>query len=290
MILTYEGGPMFGLTPKGAMTPEGTKLDLRDNSATPADAEGFSRRGAIASSNGKPEQAIADFDKAVEMAPKEVRYLRLRAAARMANRQPLLAAGDLDKAIALDPEDAEARAMRAGMRMGARDPAGAAEDMRVLYTSLSPTASQRLMLARMADAAEQTDLALANYEKWLTSHPEDAQRPVALNARCWLRGRLNRDLAAALADCNAAVKLRPNTAAYLDSRALIRLRQGDLKAALSDYDAAIKIEPKAAWSLYARGLVKAKMGDVAGAKADRDAALAVDVRLIERARKFGLES
>jgi tetratricopeptide (TPR) repeat protein/predicted aspartyl protease len=290
MYITYEGGPMFGLTPTGAVMADGTKITLKDTSAAPTDAAGYARRGAVSLSNNKPDAAIADFDTAVEMAPKDATYLRMRATARLRNRQPLLAAGDLDKAIALDPADIEAHGMRAAMRLAARDPAGAGEDLRALDTALPPAAAQRLAVARMADAADLPELALTNYDTWLTSHKDDAARPVALNARCWLRGRLNRDLDAALSDCNAAIRARPNTAAYLDSRALIRLRRGDLPAALSDYDAALKANPKAGWSLYARGLVKAKTGDAAGAKADRDAALAIDPQLPARARKFGLES
>jgi predicted aspartyl protease/tetratricopeptide (TPR) repeat protein len=290
MYLTYEGGPMFGLNPTGVVRADGTKIEMKDTSAAPTDAEGFARRGSVLLSNGKPDEAITDFDKAVEMAPKEARYVRMRATAHLANRQPLLAASDLDKAILLDPADIEAHGMRAGMRLVSRDPAGAGEDLRVLDTRLAPTAAQRLAVARMADAADMPDLALANYDKWLTSHKEDATRPVALNARCWLRGRLNRDLDGALDDCNAALRARPNTPAFLDSRGLVRFRQGNLAAALSDYDATLKIEPKLGWTLYARGLVKAKMGDTAGAKADRDAALAIDPKLGERSRKFGLES
>jgi predicted aspartyl protease/Flp pilus assembly protein TadD len=290
MYLTYEGGPMFGLNPTGVLRPDGSKIDMKDTSAAPTDAEGFARRGAVSLSNGKPDGAITDFDKAVEMAPKDARYVRMRAAAHLANRQPLLAASDLDKAILLDPADIEAHGMRAGMRLVGRDPAGAGDDLRALDTMLPPTAAQRLSVARMADAAELPELALANYDKWLTSHKDDAARPVALNARCWLRGRLNRDLDGALDDCNAAVRLRPGTSAYLDSRAFIRFRQGNLPAALSDYDAAIKANPKAGWSLYARGLVKAKMGDTAGAKADRDAALAISPAFSEQSRKYGLET
>jgi tetratricopeptide (TPR) repeat protein len=281
---------MFGLNPTGVLRPDGSKIDMKDTSAAPTDAEGFARRGAVSLSNGKPDGAITDFDKAVEMAPKDARFVRMRAAAHLANRQPLLAASDLDKAILLDPADIEAHGMRAGMRLVGRDPAGAGDDLRALDTMLPPTAAQRLSVARMADAAELPELALANYDKWLTSHKDDAARPVALNARCWLRGRLNRDLDGALDDCNAAVRLRPGTSAYLDSRAFIRFRQGNLPAALSDYDAAIKANPKAGWSLYARGLVKAKMGDTAGAKADRDAALAISPAFSEQSRKYGLET
>lgn len=289
MILTYEGGPLFGLNPKGAVTTDGAKVDMKDTSTAPADAEGFARRGSVSLSNQKPDDAVADYNEAIRMAPKEGRYYRLRATARLTKGQPLLASADLDMAIQLDPKDTEARGIRAALRLGAHDPAGAADDIREIDTLLPPTASRRLRLAQMAENADLPDLALANFSAWLDSHKEDAARPTALNARCWLRGRLNRELDEALDDCNAALRARPGNPAYLDSRALIRLRQGNWGAALSDYDAAIKANPKGGWSLYARGLVKAKMGDAAGARADRDAALAIDPKLTERAKRFGLE-
>ena len=112
------------------------------------------------------------------------------------------------------------------------------------------------------------------------AHATDgAQRPL-LGA-----GALNRELKEALADCNAALKARPNVAAYLDSRALVLLRQGDLRGALVDYDAAVRLQPRNAWTLYMRGVVKRRLGDAAGAEADRRAALALAPDVARRAAK-----
>ena len=81
MMFTYEGGPVFGMTPKRAVSSDGVALDLTDKAAEPVDAEGYSRRGAVLAANGKLETALADLDKAVALAPKEAAYLRLRASA-----------------------------------------------------------------------------------------------------------------------------------------------------------------------------------------------------------------
>ena len=59
----------------------------------------------------------------------------------------------------------------------------------------------------------------------------------------------------ALADCNQALKLRPNDATILDSRAFTYLKMGRYKEALRDYDAALTIAPRAADSLFGRGVV-----------------------------------
>jgi predicted aspartyl protease/tetratricopeptide (TPR) repeat protein len=289
MLFTYEGGPVFGITPTGANDDKGKALDLTDRTATPTDAEGFSRRGAAFASSGNLQAAIADFDRAIALAPNQARYLRQRAAARMANRQPLLAAGDLDKALAIDPGDIDSRLMRARMRLAARDPDGAGEDIRLIDKELSPSAGERLQLASMAEGAGLLELALANQDAWLKAHPEDALRPSALNGQCWSLAQLNRDLKKALDDCNAALRARPNTAAYLDSRGLVRLRLGDLRGALADYNAALSAQPGSAWTLYMRGLVKLKTGDATGGEADRRAALAIAPRVADRAVKLGLD-
>ena len=288
MLMTYDGGSVFGISPSGASDATGKPLDLTDRSAAPTDAEGFARRAAAALSGHRLDAAIADFDQAVARAPTEGRYLRQRAAARLANRQPLLAAGDLDKALIIDATDIEAHEMRAALKLASRDPDGARDDVTALDKMLPQFSGARLRLAGMADAVGLTELALANENAWLKSHPEDAQRPTALNGRCWARAQLNRELKEALADCNAALKARPNVAAYLDSRALVFLRQGDLRGALADYDAVVRLQPRNAWTLYMRGVVKRRVGDAAGAEADRRSALAIAPDVVQRAAKIGI--
>lgn len=290
MLFTYEGGTVFGVGSAGASDGEGKPLDLTDKAAEPTDAEGFSRRGAAHASSKEFDAAIADFDRAIALAPGQARYLHQRAAARLANRQPFLAVEDLNKALAIDPSDIEARQMRAVLKLAANDPSGAAEDIRTLDKELPPASGQRLQLAAMADSAGLFELALVNDEQWLKEHREDAERPVALNGRCLVRAQLNRDLDAALDDCNAALHARPNAPNFLDSRALVRLRQGDIAAALADYDSALRLQPNNAWTLYMRGIAKRRAGDTNGAEADRRAALAIAPRIGERAAKLGLDN
>lgn len=91
---------------------------------------------------------------------------------------------------------------------------------------------------------------------------------MAHNERCWARAVANVELDLALADCNEGLRLRPSSAATLDSRALVYLRLGQTDDALKDYEAALSISPKAAASLYGRGIAKLRLGDVEGAKAD----------------------
>jgi tetratricopeptide (TPR) repeat protein len=201
----------------------------------------------------------------------------------------LLGSADLDKAVTLAPTNAEARLIRAQLRLGARDPAGALSDLKAADDNLAPSSDARMRLASLYTAADKPEPALASYDQWLKSHPEDSGRAVAFNGRCWARALLNKDLDKALDDCNAAVRQRPGQAAYLDSRALVRLRRGELDKALADYDAAVAGSPREAWSLYARSIVERRLGKTPEADADKAKALSLNPRVAERAKLYGLE-
>lgn len=289
MWITYEGGPLFGLSPKGAVDGSGAALDLTDKADEPADAAGYGRRGAVLAAARRFDAAIADFDKAAQMAPGEAQYVLQRAAAHLANRQPLLAATDLDIAIGLAPANAEARLLRAQLRLAAHYPAAALADLEAADRALAPSADARLRLAGLYEAADAYDAALAGYDQWLRSHPEDHDRAVAFAGRCSTRALLNRELDRALADCDAALRLRPGEAAYLDGRALVRFRRGEFARSLADYDAAVAAQPRNAWSLYLRSLAERRAGRTGQADADRAAALAIDARVEEHARRYQLE-
>jgi len=289
MFVTYEGGPLFGLEPKRAVDSTGAVIDLTDKAGEPADAAAFARRGAVRASDRRFDDAIADFDRALSLTPGDARILVQRAAAHFGNRQLLLGATDLDRAIELAPGDADSRLARAALRLQGRDPAGALSDLQVADGVLAAAAEARLRLGAMYDAADDYAAAIRSYDQWLASHAEDHGRASALNGRCWARAMLDRDLDKALVDCDAALRLRPKEAAFLDSRALVRLRRGDLDKALTDYSAAIAVAPRNAWSLYARGVVERRLGNTSAADVDRAAAIAINPLIEERAKRFKIE-
>ncbi len=105
---------------------------------------------------------------------------------------------------------------------------------------------------------------------------DSGERDVALyNDRCWARAVAKIDLDAALADCNEALRLRPDFVPALDSRAFVHMRAERFAEAITDYDAAIKGIPMDPYSLFGRGIAKIKTGDTAGGQADIEASKAV---------------
>ena len=99
---------------------------------------------------------------------------------------------------------------------------------------------------------------------------EEGGKPllVEYNGSCWARAVANIELDVALTHCNEAVRLAPDEAFVLDSRAFLHLRMRKSEDALRDYDAALQIRPNYGSSLYGRGIAKFRLGDIEGAKAD----------------------
>jgi len=87
-------------------------------------------------------------------------------------------------------------------------------------------------------------------------------------------------LQAALADCNEALRLKPDVTATLGSRGLIYLKMGQWDSGIDDYRSALRVNPKSASSLYGRGLAKLKKGDTSGGNADIAAAKAIEANIV----------
>jgi tetratricopeptide (TPR) repeat protein len=108
------------------------------------------------------------------------------------------------------------------------------------------------------------------------------------NGRCWTRAIVG-ELQAALADCNEALRLKPDVAATLDSRGLTYLKMGQWDSAIDDYSSALRLDPKLASSLYGRGLAKLKKGDTSGGNADIAAAKAILSNIVGEFARYGAQ-
>jgi tetratricopeptide (TPR) repeat protein len=103
------------------------------------------------------------------------------------------------------------------------------------------------------DAAGKPEATLLMIDTALTL---DQSSAMLYNERCWLLATNRLDLTKALADCDAALKLRPKDSAYLDSRGLVWLQKGQYDKALADYDASVAAIPGQTSAIYGRGLAK----------------------------------
>lgn len=208
------------------------------------------------------DAAVAEFSKAIGLAPAEPRYLDQRAQAYLRQDKSKLARADLDRLLALKPTDVDALLARASLKQADGDRSGSVADLDAADCALEPVAMARLELGGLLTEAGEPQRAIGDFDQWLKAHPDDVRRPEALNDRCWARALWGQELDTALRDCDdAALRARPGLPGFLDSRGLVKLRLGDAVKAIADYDAALAREPKLAWSLYGGGLARLRTGD-----------------------------
>lgn len=108
------------------------------------------------------------------------------------------------------------------------------------------------------------------------------------DARCWARALVGW-LAAALLDCNEALRMDPTMVESYDTRGFVYLKLGQFDKAIADYDTAFKLEPGRPYALYGRGIARQKQGDVAGGDKDIAAAKTIQADIAERLEKYGVK-
>jgi tetratricopeptide (TPR) repeat protein/predicted aspartyl protease len=262
VYFTYNGGPVFNLSQTAS-----SAAGAAPTAAAPAvaadelpDAAAYARRGSAFAGRRDFEHAIADLTRACELNPGNAQYFYERGMAYWQTERADLAGTDFDRALELDADYLPAHISRAELRLAKKELPPAVADLDAADRIAPKQADDRFTLARLYQNADLLGRAVAQYDLWIANHPDDSKMVRALNGRCWIRALQGQDLAAALSDCNAALrrsdKTSPMAAAILDGRGLARLRLGDYDKSIADYDASLKLVPKSAWSLYGRGVAK----------------------------------
>ena len=201
-----------------------------------------------------------------------------------------MALADFDTAIRLKADDVPSLIARATLRARRGDSSsGVTADLDAADRAAPKEAAERIAMGELYEYAGQHAAAVTQYSKWIDAHSrDDVRMSAAMNLRCWARAQRGQELDEALADCNTALKLKPNTAAYFDSRGLVYLRRSNYDKAIADYDAALRLQPKLAWSLYGRGLARLRKGDSTAGQADIAAAAALRPGIAAEAAKQGI--
>jgi tetratricopeptide (TPR) repeat protein len=283
--------------------------------------------GMLHSARGKPGDAVESFTRSLELDPRNDFTLGARASAyeRLGHLEKALA--DIDRILDFDPDNLDAlwRAARLNTALG--DEAGMLKAMdamsRIAPEAGHPHATRAEFLGRFGrheESAQSYERALELLDKQLEAAPEDkallrlrrdtlaasgrnalaikeitealAAQPdnaTLLNERCWIRATANIELEQALADCNLALRHKPDSAATIDSRGLVNLRLGRLDAAIADFDKALSLQSNLAASLYSRGIARFRKGDQAEAAKDIEAAkrLVFDIETLYKS--YGIE-
>jgi len=136
----------------------------------------------------------------------------------------------------------------------------------------------------------QHDKAAEDYAALDALGPVDG--PMDLNGRCWVRAVRGRPLDLALADCNESLRgdmTEKEKSAALDTRCFVYFRMGNYAAAIADCDTALKLDQSSTGSLYVRDLAKLRSGDAAGGNADIARAQTISHRIAEEYAVWGVK-
>ena len=213
----------------------------------PIRAYAYHIQGKFKYEAGHYQEAIADFDKAVQLNPETLYTYHKRAEAKAALGEHEAAIADFDKVIQLNPafaaEVSYAR-KRAVKALKEKEAAKKARNPRNLPDYIT-RAKQRFSLGEFQAAR-------GNMEK--------AQKL----------------LAEAVEDWTHVIKSAPGDAEAYSGRGLTKLALGDAEGAITDFNKTIEMNPESAEAYYNRGRAKEALGGKKSAKVDFEKAKKLD--------------
>lgn len=142
-------------------------------------------------------------------------------------------------------------------------------------------------------------IAMAILDQLEKKYPNDLDTKAA---SCWVRATFGDRLDTAIADCDAALRIKPDDPQYLNARCFVHFRRGEYPLAIEDCGRAAPLFPKGrtfttvssntqrtgADPLYIRGLTHLRMGHVELGDADIAAAKAIDPKIADRYAGYGV--
>ena len=205
---------------------------------TKPDAYAYKSRGSAKYALGNKQEAISDYDLAIEINPQFADAYKSRGLAKYALGNNQGSISDLDRAIAINPQDAYAYNVRG--------------------------------IAKYALGNKQE--AIGDYDKAIAL---DSKYAVAYNNRGIAKYDLD-NKQEAIGDYDKAIAINPQDADAYKSRGLAKYALGNKQGAIDDYDKAIALDSKDAYAYVNRGNAKYALDNKQGAIDDYDKAIALD--------------
>lgn len=251
----------------------------------PRFASGYVARGLIWYARGDYERGLQDFTKAAELEPAATAPLYNQGLALEAMGRTQEALAVYDKMLTATPPDPAGYGARAHALYSRGDLQGALADRRAYVRAAPRNADAWVDLGSLLMEAGEYREGLAAYAR---ADKLSSLNPHLYNERCWWRAALGRDLEAALADCETALRLVPDSLSYLDSRGFVRFRSGNLNGALADFDAVLRASPDKVGSRFMRGATLRALGRRQEGDADVSAAVAKKPNIASEYEKYGV--
>lgn len=229
------------------------------------------------------DAALADLNKALELAASVDNYLeRADVYVKLGRFDDALADAEQAFELAGNPEAAALVADLLAM-------SGRGDEALDLLDSLGLSGDEAVdtlvLWSELSGFAGRQHEAWEKLEEMLADRPDDV---ALLNSKCWVAGIWSLKLDEVSPVCDEAARLSGQSAATIDSRAMVRFRLGELDAARKDLDLALSKAPGQAESRYLRGIIRLKLGDKEG-REDLIKAKRISPEIEDRYKAFGIE-
>jgi tetratricopeptide (TPR) repeat protein len=178
---------------------------------------------------------------------------------------------DIDQALRLKPGWTEAYGMKAEIYFSKGDYQGG---FKSLGEAIRLEPQNLDLIGRRAAAyvdARQFDNAIADLNRLVAAKPSSVE---LLSQRCRARAMANKQLDAALSDCQSVVKASGDDDEAIEALAFVYLKMRKFDDAIADYDVVLSRRPNSAIAHFGRGTAELGKRDEAGGKADIAAARA----------------
>ncbi len=226
----------------------------------PKDAEAYFNRGIVHLEKGRYEQAISDYTKALEIDPRNAKVYLKRGNAYEGEGKYKQAIFDYTKALEIDPRDADAYINRGN----AYAEKGHCEQA----------------------ISENSEQAISDYTKALEINPRNAKAYFKRGNAYEDEGKYDQ----AILDFDSAIEIDPRDASAYNNRGLVYGKKGQYDQAILGFNKAIEIDPTDADAYINRGIAHVEKGRYEQAISDYTKALEINPRdamvYIIRARAY----
>lgn len=235
----------------------------------PRDADVRRRRGLFLMMEGDQDGALADLDVAIEEDPDDIRLREMRGSSLIMAQRTDDALKNFDDALELAPDSADILFQRGRVFASQGNLERAMADLDRAIAAVPDAAEPRVLRARLHQQAGSTDDARADIEHVLARDPDHRS---ALELRALLAADRG-DYPSAIADFRRLVRQSPNDAVVVGQLGFLYLAAKEPREAIRRFNRALEIDPEQFLARRGRGDAEISIGDHAAAIADLEKAM-----------------